>query len=218
MRAELHERASHTAAWPHRRHRLRQVDGPRLLARTRRRRDLERRYRAQPAAGPPVVAEVGARFGPGVLGDDGIDRLALAAVVFRDDEALLWLEDLLHPHVKQVVAELGTEATVVAPPRRPLIAAEVPLLFETGMQTEFDCVLLVDGARRRAPAPRSRPSSPSQNFSAAPPAAQRGREGAAQRFRLRQHRHAAEHEGVRRRGLRDHDRRAPARRQRADKT
>ena len=100
---------------------------------------------------PPVAAEIGAHFGPGVLGDDGIDRLALAAVVFGDDEALLWLEDLLHPHVKQVVAEWAKKQQSL---RRPpaLIAAEIPLLFETDMQTEFDRVLLVtapENARRR---------------------------------------------------------------------
>ena len=103
----------------------------------------------------PVVAAVGAHFGPGVLSDDGIDRLALAAVVFRDDEALQWLEDLLHPHVRQVVAEWARQQQSS---RRPpaLIAVEIPLLFETDMQTEFDQVLLVtapeDARRHRAAA------------------------------------------------------------------
>ena len=100
---------------------------------------------------PPVIAEIGAHFGPGVLSDDGIDRLALAAIVFRDDEALRWLEDLLHPHVKKVVAEWARKQQSLR--RSPaLIAAEIPLLFETDMQTEFDRVLLVtapENARRR---------------------------------------------------------------------
>lgn len=91
---------------------------------------------------PDVGAAVGARFGDQVLDGAGIDRRSLGAIVFRDDDSLAWLEDLLHPHVKRVFDEWARE--MAASPRPPaLIAAEIPLLFETGMDSAFDQILVV---------------------------------------------------------------------------
>lgn len=98
-----------------------------------------------------IAAEVGRRFGMQVLNGAAIDRPALAQVVFDDDDALGWLEALLHPHVKRVFEEWAQRYE--ESPRPPsLLAAEIPLLFETGMQVAFDQILLVtapEEARRR---------------------------------------------------------------------
>ena len=48
--------------------------------------------------GSPALAEIAARFGEEILLADGsLDRAALRAIVFADEEQRLWLEALLHP-------------------------------------------------------------------------------------------------------------------------
>jgi len=98
-----------------------------------------------------IIARVGRHFGGDVLADEQIDRPALAGVVFNDASELVWLENLLHPHVKRLVDTWAREQEARRP-RPPLLVAEVPLLFETGMGDVFDYVLLVtapEPTRRR---------------------------------------------------------------------
>jgi dephospho-CoA kinase len=99
-----------------------------------------------------VVDRIRERFGDAVVdGAGGISRPALAGIVFSDEAQLRWLEDLLHPFVRSGVAE-WVEKQHKARRRPALIAVEVPLLFETGFDRQFDYVVLVtapDGVRRR---------------------------------------------------------------------
>ncbi len=101
---------------------------------------------------PDIVAEVAARHGKAVLAGDDVNRAALASIVFHDDAELEWLEHLLHPHVRQEI-ERWAAAQAKARPRPALIAVEVPLLFESGMDSLFDSIMLVtapsDMRRRR---------------------------------------------------------------------
>ena len=106
-------------------------------------------------AEPDVVEAVVARYGERMRAGDGIDRPALAAVVFRDDAELRWLEDLLYPMVR-VAIERWAAAQTKTRPRPALLAVEVPLLFESGMESLFDDVMLItapsDTRRRRVAA------------------------------------------------------------------
>ena len=99
-----------------------------------------------------IIAEIAARHGDGVLAGDDVDRAALAGVVFHDDAELHWLESLLHPHVRQEIERWAANQLKVRP-RPALLAVEVPLLFESGMESLFDFVMLVtapsDVRRRR---------------------------------------------------------------------
>ena len=93
-------------------------------------------------AGSSGLREVVSAFGPGVLNEDGsMDRGAVRAVVFEDDEARVKLESIIHPRVR-VLRDQWTAA------RRdwgaPQVVWEIPLLFETGMDEEVDVVVLVD--------------------------------------------------------------------------
>ena len=90
-----------------------------------------------------VRAAVVARMGNGVVAPNGnIDRGALATVVFNDREALVWLEELLHP---LVAAEyLRWREALADLPTAPAVAVtEVPLLYETGGDARFDKVVLI---------------------------------------------------------------------------
>ena len=82
--------------------------------------------------------EVVARLGPNVVRDGAVDRSAVAAAVFGDDEARAWLEELLWPRVGERVAAWRAEAGGA-----PVAVVEVPLLFESGMENVFDRTIAV---------------------------------------------------------------------------
>jgi dephospho-CoA kinase len=99
-----------------------------------------------------VVDLIREHYGDAVVdGAGGISRPALAGIVFADEAELRWLEDLLHPFVRDAVA-VWLEQQKKARPRPALVVVEVPLLFETGFEQRFDCIMLItapDDVRRR---------------------------------------------------------------------
>jgi dephospho-CoA kinase len=78
------------------------------------------------------------RLGPDVLRAGTLDRSAIAASVFGDDDARAWLEGVLWPRVGERVAAWRTE---VGDDRVAVV--EVPLLFESGMENVFDRTIAV---------------------------------------------------------------------------
>jgi len=99
-----------------------------------------------------VIDRIREHFGDAVVdGAGGVSRTALAGIVFSDEDELRWLEDLLHPFVRDAVGA-WIEEQRQARPRPALIVVEVPLLFETGFDQRFDHVMLItapDDVRRR---------------------------------------------------------------------
>jgi dephospho-CoA kinase len=92
------------------------------------------------APGAPAYTLVVARFGAAVLDDTGaINRRALAAIVFADPAALRDLEAIIHPAVYGAITDwfAGLAADT------PLAVADIPLLFETGHDGDFDVVVVV---------------------------------------------------------------------------
>ncbi len=83
------------------------------------------------------------RFGPDILDEGGgIDRKALADIVFQDDIALEDLERMVHPAVLIQMAELAHQYQTDSE-RAPMLALEIPLLYETGADKMMDRVLVV---------------------------------------------------------------------------
>jgi dephospho-CoA kinase len=83
-----------------------------------------------------VIEQVRATFGPGIFDAAGVvDRRKLAGVVFSDETALLRLESILHPRVRQ------EWKAAVAQPAPANWVVEIPLLFEKGLEKEFDFTL-----------------------------------------------------------------------------
>ncbi len=87
------------------------------------------------------------RFGDGVFGEDGeVDRRRLAAVAFASEAARRTLEGILHPEVRRRMmswmGDMEAEGCRVA-------VAEVPLLFESGMEGDFDCTVAVTAEHRQ---------------------------------------------------------------------
>jgi dephospho-CoA kinase len=82
------------------------------------------------------------RFGPEVIGTDGVDRAAIARRVFNDAGELEWLERLLHP---KVVAEHSAWREELSSGANPpaLTVTEIPLLYETGGEARFDAIVVI---------------------------------------------------------------------------
>jgi dephospho-CoA kinase len=91
------------------------------------------------STGSPGLAQVVERFGTGVLRPDGsLDRAALARIVFTDRVARADLEAIVHPDVYRRISEWFAERPVGT----VLAIADIPLLFETGHQHDFDIVIV----------------------------------------------------------------------------
>lgn len=92
------------------------------------------------APGGECVEAVAREFGAAVrAADGGIDRQALGAIVFKDEGARERLNQLLHP---VVVRRLRAWAETVRREGRFGVAV-VPLLFEVGLEKEWDAVVCV---------------------------------------------------------------------------
>ena len=91
------------------------------------------------APGTPGLEAVVERFGKAVLDVDGaLDRRALAALVFSDPLARHDLERIVHPAVYGAI-----QTWLRRLPNETLLAvADIPLLFETGHQADFDQVVV----------------------------------------------------------------------------
>jgi dephospho-CoA kinase len=102
---------------------------------------------AREAVGPgePTLDEVATRFGRDVIRPDGtLDRGRVGEIVFADAEARRDLERITHPRIMELMQE--RIATALAGPA-PLVAVDVPLLFESAREGMFEGVLLVYAPR-----------------------------------------------------------------------
>jgi dephospho-CoA kinase len=90
--------------------------------------------------GSPGLAAVIERFGSDVIAPDGsLDRAKLAEIVFRDAGARRDLEAIVHPYVRDAIARFFEQV----PPGTPFAVADIPLVYETGRQRQFDAVVVV---------------------------------------------------------------------------
>jgi dephospho-CoA kinase len=92
---------------------------------------------------PGVKKALVERLGEEILDADGVpDRERIALRVFKDREALDFLEKLLHPLVsREYLAWREQLAALPDPPR--VCVTEVPLLYEVGAEARFDKVVVV---------------------------------------------------------------------------
>lgn len=98
------------------------------------------------APGSDGLAAVVERFGDGVLEPDGtLNRARLGEIVFRDKQARRDLEAIIHPYVRRRINQFFDEL----PPQQPFGVADIPLLYETGRQPQFDKVIVVATSRER---------------------------------------------------------------------
>ena len=90
--------------------------------------------------GTVVFDEMVARFGPGIVAEDGgLDRAAVAEVVFTDSQALADLSMIVHPRVHE---EIERRLAELAETDRVVIL-DVPLLVESG-RDDMAAMIVVD--------------------------------------------------------------------------
>ena len=96
-----------------------------------------------------LIAEVVGVFGEKVRHPEGgIDRRALREEIFGNDPARRALEGLIHPRVRDVWQPMAVEARKA----EQVTLFDIPLLYETDAQNEFDRVLVIacsPGIQRR---------------------------------------------------------------------
>jgi len=93
------------------------------------------------AAGTEATTAIAARFGAGILAPDGsVDRAKLGPIVFADPTARRELEAIVHPAVYRAVAA-GVRAFELIGDD-PFAVVDVPLLYETGAEKDFDRVIV----------------------------------------------------------------------------
>jgi len=92
--------------------------------------------------GHPVLAAVAEFFGQGILQEDGtLDRKKLGSIVFDDKEALKVLNDISHPEIRKEIRKQMMELETAYPER--LVVVDIPLLYESGLQSMFEEVWVV---------------------------------------------------------------------------
>lgn len=84
-----------------------------------------------------VQAQLRSRWGEAVFADGAVDRGAVAKRVFGHEGDLKWLEELLHP----LVRDSWLASIDQAPDVNWLV--EIPLLFEKRLETRFDLTVCV---------------------------------------------------------------------------
>ena len=101
--------------------------------------DADRLAREAVSSGSPGLAAVAQRFGAHIVREDGtLDRAALARIVFSDRTARADLEAIVHPDVYRRIREWFAQL----PHGTPVAMADIPLLFETGHEHDFDAVVV----------------------------------------------------------------------------
>ncbi|MCT2194079.1 dephospho-CoA kinase [Paenibacillus sp. MB22_1] len=92
--------------------------------------------------GHPVLAAVSERFGPGVLHPDGtLNRKKLGEIVFSNPEERKALEALTHPAIRAEMKRRMEELEAADPHR--LVVADIPLLYESGLDPLYDQIMVV---------------------------------------------------------------------------
>jgi len=94
--------------------------------------------------GSPALEEIAHTFGSSIIRKGVLDRAALAAIVFNDEDARARLNAITHPRVRERTSELIAEASKSNPDG--VIVYAIPLLVETARDRTFDAVVTVSAS------------------------------------------------------------------------
>lgn len=89
--------------------------------------------------GKPALEQIAQHFGAGVLLDNGeLNRAQLRTLIFDDPEDRAWLENLLHPLIREEILSSLEQGS------SPYAILESPLLIESGQYQLVDRICVVD--------------------------------------------------------------------------
>jgi dephospho-CoA kinase len=108
--------------------------------------DADRLARDVVTPGKPAWRDIVRTFGEGILNPDRtINRPALGELVFGHPAKLRRLEQIIHPRVAREQRRLTRAAAKQNP--RAVVIYDVPLLFEAGIDTRVDRIIVVTADR-----------------------------------------------------------------------
>ena len=102
--------------------------------------DADKATHAVYEPGTPGFDSVVREFGKGYVKDGRIDRKSLGELIFRDPDARRRLNDIVHPLVREWMAQRTAEAVEGG---AAVVVQDVPLLFENNLERFFSSVVLV---------------------------------------------------------------------------
>jgi dephospho-CoA kinase len=95
--------------------------------------------RAVVEPGKPALSKIASQFGGQIILSDGsLDRAALREIIFNNASKKQWLEELLHPIIRDWIVEHLNDSD------SPYVILESPLLLETDQHELVDTTLLID--------------------------------------------------------------------------
>ena len=95
--------------------------------------------RAVVEPGKPALSKIASQFGDQIILSDGsLDRAALREIIFKNTSKKQWLEELLHPIIRDWIVEHLNDSD------SPYVILESPLLLETDQHELVDFTLLID--------------------------------------------------------------------------
>jgi dephospho-CoA kinase len=99
--------------------------------------DLVSRKVVEP--GSVVLFQIEQHFGEDILLENGqLNRAKLREIIFRDQDAKQWLNDLMHPAIRQEIV------TSLAEAKSDYVVLSAPLLIENGLEKFCNRVLVID--------------------------------------------------------------------------
>lgn len=103
--------------------------------------DLDSLSRDVVSPGSPALDVIKTEFGSDAVNSDGgLNRPYIRGLIISDSNLKKKLEDILHP---QIIANMNKMIDEAFQGGEEIVIAEVPLLFETGMEKMFDLVVVV---------------------------------------------------------------------------
>jgi dephospho-CoA kinase len=97
--------------------------------------------------GGAVLNRIAAAFGPAAMTPDGrLNRAEMGRIVFSDSDARERLNALTHPAIRRLLEEQVASVADDLPGR--LIVVEVPLLYEKGLESRYDQIIVVTASER----------------------------------------------------------------------
>lgn len=95
----------------------------------------------QVSSSADVLQAVSSQLGAEYVLPDGLNRAALAQLVFAQPAARATLNAIIHPKVREEMARLEDALETEG---ASAVVQDIPLLFENGLEKLFDAVILVD--------------------------------------------------------------------------
>ncbi|WP_415887123.1 dephospho-CoA kinase [Neptuniibacter sp. QD37_6] len=93
------------------------------------------------AKGEPALDKIAEHFGSHIITDNGeLNRTALRKIIFSDKSAKTWLEQVLHPIIRESIKQQLHNAT------SSYAVLSSPLLLETDQHELVDTVIVVDAS------------------------------------------------------------------------